>query len=71
LDIEKGVPLKTVSRHFSQQGHNGYHDLEIHVLEFIKKPPKSPAATLVRNRVERRCIHLLRTLAPQGLNMED
>jgi hypothetical protein len=37
LDIEKGDPLKTVSRHLSQQGHNGIYDLEIHVLEFIKK----------------------------------
>ena len=71
LDIGKGDPLKTVSRHFSQPGHNGIHDLEIHVLEFIKKTPKSPAATIIRNRVEKRWIHLLRTLAPQGLNMED
>jgi hypothetical protein len=70
LDIEKEDPLKTVSRHFSQAGHNGFYDLEISVLEFIKKPPKSPAATIIRNRVEKRWIHLLRSLAPQGLNME-
>jgi hypothetical protein len=71
LDIEKGDKLKSLGRHFSQRDHNGVNDLEISVLEFIKKPPKSPAAILIRNRIETRWIHLLRTLAPQGLNMED
>jgi hypothetical protein len=71
LDIGKADKLKSLGRHFSLKDHNGVYDLEISVLEFIKKPPKSPAATIIRNRIERRWIHLLRTLAPQGLNMED
>ena len=71
LDIEKGDPLKSVGRHFSQRDHNGIHSVEISILEFIKKPQKSPAASVIRDRVERRWIHLLRTLAPRGLNMED
>jgi hypothetical protein len=70
-DIFKADAQKTVGRHFSQTGHNGFHDLEISVLEFIKKPPRSPASKTIRDRVEKRWIHLLRTLAPQGLNMED
>ena len=45
--------------------------MEIHVLEFIKMPPRSEAALNVRNRVERRWIHLLRTPAPKGLNIDD
>jgi hypothetical protein len=69
--VEKGDALTTVGRHFSLLGHNGYFDLEIYVLEFINKTPKSPAATIIRNRVENRLIHLLRSLAPQGLNIED
>ena len=70
-DIFKADASKTVGRHFSLDGHNGHHDLEISALEFIKKPPKSPAASIIRNRVEKRWIHFLITLAPQGLNMED
>jgi hypothetical protein len=70
-NIANADATKTVGRHFSQRGHNGIFDLEISVLEFIKKPPKSPAAVTVRNRVEKRWIHLLRTVAPLGLNMED
>ena len=61
----------TVGRHFSHTSHNGLFDLEISVVEFIKKPPKSEAAQIIRDRVERRWIHVLRTKAPQGLNIED
>ena len=46
-------------------------DIEISVLEFIKKPPKSEAAAIIRDRIERRWIQLLRSRAPQGLNIED
>ena len=62
---------KTVSKHFSHHTHNGNKDIEISVLEFIKKAPKSPVALIIRNRVERRWIHLMRTMAPLGLNLED
>jgi hypothetical protein len=44
LDIEKGDPIKPVSRHFSQKGHNGVHDLEITVLKFIKKNSKKSSS---------------------------
>ena len=69
--IREADDTKSVGRHFSQKDHKGTFDLEISVLEFIKKPPKSEAAQIIRDRVERRWIHLLRTKAPQGLNIED
>jgi hypothetical protein len=45
--------------------------MEIPVLEFIQKPPRSPEAAIIRDRVEKRWIHLLRCPAPQGLNICD
>ena len=62
---------KPVEKHFSQMDHRGTDDMLIHVLEFIKKPPSSEVAAKVRDKVEKRWIHLLRSLAPQGLNIED
>ena len=70
-DIELADDTKSVSKHFSSENHNGRFDLEISVLEFIKKPPRSEASKIIRDRVERRWIHLLRTKAPKGLNIED
>ena len=70
-DIELSNPDKTVGRHFSQRNHRGSKDMTISVLEFIKAPPKSPKAVIIRNRIERFWTHRLRTLAPQGLNMEN
>ena len=69
--VENADASLTVGRHFSEPGHNGIFDMEISILEFIKKPPRSPASTVIRNRVERRWMHLLRTCAPQGLNIDD
>ena len=70
-DIELSDPNKSVGRHFSQTDHRGLKDMEITVLEFIKAPPKSPHGAAIRNTIERNWTHLLRTLAPQGLNMEN
>ena len=70
-DVEKGDKTKAVGLHFSQTGHNGYKNIEISVLEFIRKPPRSPEAAIIRDRVEKRWIHLLRCPAPQGLNIFD
>jgi hypothetical protein len=69
--VDKEDLTKPVGKHFSRKDHNGIKDMDIHVLEFIKMPPKSEAALQVRNRVERRWIHLLRTPAPKGLNIDD
>jgi hypothetical protein len=69
--VEKPNKSVPVGKHFSALDHKGIDDMDIHVLEFIKKPPKSEAASAIRDRVEKRWIHLLRTPAPGGLNIED
>ena len=69
--VDNTDQTKTIGRHFSKTDHNGILDIEISVLEFIKKPPKSEAAAIIRDRIERRWIQLLRSRAPQGLNIED
>jgi hypothetical protein len=69
--VEKPNRTVPVGKHFSAPDHKGIDDMDIHILEFIKKPPKSEAASKIRDRVEKRWIHLLRTPAPGGLNIED
>ena len=69
--IEKANQSKPVGKHFSTGSHEGIDDVEISVLEFIKKPPTSEVGGMVRDRVERRWIHLLRSLQPLGLNIDD
>jgi len=69
-DIEIGDLEKGVSRHFSQSQHMGIKDIKISVLEFIKKPPRSLQAVKIRHGVEKHWTHLLRCLAPIGLNSE-
>jgi hypothetical protein len=68
---KKTDKTKPVGKHFSRSDHKIIDDVEIHVLEFIKKPPKREEAKLIRDRVEKRWIHLLRIPAPEGLNIED
>ena len=70
-DIQTPDLTKTVARHFSLRCHNSIGDVEITVLEYISKAPASQAAKTIRDRVERRWMHLLRTCAPQGLNIDD
>jgi hypothetical protein len=69
--VNKPDKSKPVGKHFSQLDHHDIDDMEIHVLEFVSKPPRSQAAEQIRDRVEKRWIHLLRTPAPGGLNIED
>ena len=45
--------------------------MNITVLEFIKKHPRSNQAIAIRNKREKHWTHVLRTLAPIGLNMEN
>ena len=68
-DIDQANKEKPLGLHFSSMKHVK-RDIEVHILEFIKKAPRSPQALIIRNRVEKRFIHLLRTPAPHGLNLE-
>jgi len=70
-DIRRNDQTKPVGAHFTQAGHNRKSDIQITILEFIKKPPRSPQAIVIRHRVESKWTHTLRTLAPQGLNLEN
>jgi aminoglycoside phosphotransferase len=70
-DVEKEDKTKAVGLHFSQPDHQVIRDMNISVLEFIKKPPRSPEAKIIRERVELRWIHMLRCPVPQGLNVFD
>ena len=49
-DTETNDLSKTVARHFSAKNHNRTNDLTLSILEFIKKPPRSPAALIIRGR---------------------
>jgi hypothetical protein len=70
--VDKEDASKPVGKHFSQMNHkDGIDNMDIHVLEFIKKTPSSEVRAQIRNRVEKRWIHLLRSPAPLGLNIED
>ena len=70
-DIKRNDHNKPVAAHFTQAGHNQKDDLRITVLEFIKKPPRSLQAITIRHKVEFKWTHTLRTLAPQGINLEN
>ena len=63
-DIDQANKEKPLPKHEKS-------DIEVHILEFIKKSPRSLQALIIRNRVETRFIHLLCTPAPHGLNLED
>jgi hypothetical protein len=70
-DINLPNKEKTVSKHFSLPTHNGIKDMKINVLEFIKKPPRSPQSVAIRSRVEKNWTHLFRCMAPLGLNIDN
>ena len=69
--IKKPDLLQVVARHFSDSTHNGVMDVNISSLEFIRKAPRNPAASTIRDHVEHRWINLLRTCALRGFNIED
>ena len=50
--IEQSNLNLVVGRHFNENGHNGLFDVEISVLEYIFRPPKSPASVPIRNKIE-------------------
>ena len=60
-----------VGSHFALPNHNGTKDLKIQVLEFIRLPPDSARARILRLQLEKNWIHKLRCPAPYGLNIMD
>ena len=53
-----------LSEHFSSEGHNSFLD-EVSIIFIDKTDPKDP------NQREHYWRHTLKTMAPQGLNVED
>ena len=63
----------TVSRHYNKcPSHPAHFDgLEISVLQFMRSPSNSKSGRIERDREERRWIHRLAAVVPQGLNLMD
>ena len=51
-DIDQANKEKPLGHFFSMKHEK--NDIEVHILEFIKKAPRSPQALIIRNRVEKR-----------------
>ena len=60
-----------IGRHFAKPDHHQLDDVTIHILEFIKSPSNSKAAKGCRDFAERKWIHRLMTISPQGLNLAE
>ena len=60
-----------VSVHFTRPDHKGFKDFQLHVLDFIRLPPKSDRGLALRLKIEKGWIHRLRCPAPRGLNLFD
>ena len=69
--IKESKQDKSVSRHLTKDDHNINWNFSISILEFIKVAPDGPGAKEVRNQVEKKWIHWMRTTSPDGLNVED
>ena len=61
----------TIGQHFNQPDQSGFNDIEIHIVDFVHANPSSPQALDIRRKIERHWQHLLRTNAPQGLNIQE
>ena len=61
----------TIGHHFNQCDHHGISHLELHIVDFIHAHPESPQAFKLRRTIERNWQHRLRTIAPQGLNIQE
>ena len=60
-----------IGRHFAKPNHHQLDDVTIHILEFITPPSNSKAAKGSRDFAERKWIHRLMTISPQGLNLAE
>ena len=58
-------------RHFTLPGHTQEPDFKVHILDFIYRHPCSPASKRLRNLIENKWIHRLRTVIPDGINTLD
>ena len=57
--------------HFNSGGHQGLHDVDITILDFIHCSPNSTRAQKLRNTIERNWMFKLRTQVPFCMNLID
>ena len=57
--------------HFNSNGHQGLKDVEVHIVEFIHRAPRTDYAQTLRNKIERNWMLKLKTQVPYGLNLID
>ena len=71
LSVSKADNNLIVGAHFNTNSHSGIEDILITILEFIKAPPDSESAKILRDKMELKWIHRLSTVLPLGLNTMD
>ena len=65
-DVMTNDQSKALGRHLSRRDHNGIKDMEISVVEFIKKPSRSPEVSIIRDRVEKKMDPSSQMSSPHG-----
>lgn len=70
-NINKKKTDDPIGYHFNTKGHSGTDNVEIHIVDFITAPSNTDAGAKLRDLLERKWIHRLRTLTPLGLNYMD
>jgi len=63
--------MEPLGLHFNQPDHHGTDDLRISILQFVKLAPASLSGATSRDRLERKWIHRLHSVAPKGLNTQE
>ena len=71
LSVTKADPNLIIGSHFSTDPHNGIDDISITILDFIRAPPDTELAKIMRDQMELKRIHRLSTVLPFGLNTMD
>lgn len=61
----------SVARHFNGKNHDKSPNWILHILEFIHCNPSSKRAGKLRDEIELKWIHRLRTVYPEGMNVMD
>jgi len=70
-NIKKKNTNDPIGRHFAMPNHTGISDLKIHIVDFISAPGNSKPGQFLRDTLERKWMHRLQSLQPQGINLAD
>jgi peptide-methionine (R)-S-oxide reductase len=70
-NIKRKNQKDPIGRHFSSTGHDGQVKIKIHIVDFIHAPSNSKPGQQLRDDLEKKWIHRLQSLSPQGINQAD